>query len=105
MANWQPFRYAEFWDQPRLIHTTDGQEALLLDCPFDDGLDDYPAQYSVYTVPVRELGTKRDAFPLDPGATWPCRGTVVISHDHLDPTLRESLDWEVLARFRRQPAG
>lgn len=43
--------YREFHDLPRLMWVADeASRQWLLDCPFDDVLDDYAAEYRVYTM-------------------------------------------------------
>ena len=102
--NWQPFRYADFWDIPHWIYTTDGTRAFLLDCPFDDALDDYPGAenfgeglFTVYAAPVLALpASKRVPWEGPAQEQLERLGTVVLTRAHLDPTFRELLDWDLL---------
>lgn len=48
---WFPFTYREFHDVPRVLIVKAAQGQLLLDCPFDDALDDYPSEHTVYRLP------------------------------------------------------
>ena len=100
MANWQPFRYADFHDIPRWIYTTDGRRAFVLDCPFDEGLDDYPGIFTVYDAPVLAWpATRREPWAGPVPEQLRRLGTVEVERTHLDPTLRERIDWDVLAAF------
>ncbi|MBB4637844.1 hypothetical protein [Longimicrobium terrae] len=47
---WLPIRYRDFYDVPRLIVVTLATRNYLLDCPFDDNLDDYPDKYQIYVL-------------------------------------------------------
>ena len=97
MARWHPFDYVDFHDQPRWIYTTDGQRAFVLDCPFDDVIDDYPSQYTVYSAPVRALrGTGDPVATHAPEALSPL-GHIRLTRDSFDPTLRARIDWDALA--------
>ena len=50
LANTVPFKYAGFWDVPRYIVFEWLGHKLLLESLFDDDLDDYEPQYSVYVL-------------------------------------------------------
>lgn len=54
-GTWLPIQYREFWDVPRLIVVDTGDRRLLLDCSFDDALDEYPPDYKVFDLPVSSL--------------------------------------------------
>lgn len=51
-----PIRYFSFWDVPRTFITVDSVGTYLLQCEFDDQLDDYPEFYEVFAMPT--LGYK-----------------------------------------------
>src|SRR5258708_28013239 len=44
--------YREFYDVPRMLILTHRGQKLLLDCKFDESLDEYPAVYKVYALPL-----------------------------------------------------
>jgi hypothetical protein len=44
--------YREFYDVPRVIVLTHRSRKLLLWCRFDKALDEYPAVYQVYDLPM-----------------------------------------------------
>ena len=46
-----PIRYHDFWDVPRAFIAADSAGSYLLDCHFDDQLDDYPEFYEVFAMP------------------------------------------------------
>ena len=48
---WLPIRYRDFWDVPRLIVVETEGRVLLLDSAFDDVLDEFSPEYTVYDLP------------------------------------------------------
>ncbi len=46
-----PFKYVEFYDVPRCIALHHGGKLLLLESAFDEKIDDYSDNYSVYVFP------------------------------------------------------
>jgi hypothetical protein len=58
-----PFAYAGFYDVPRTIILLVRKKWILLQSAFDEDLDDYAPEYSVYLLP--------SSFePPPPGASW-----------------------------------
>lgn len=51
MANWVPITYRGYWDVPRIVLARMGDQSFLLDCQFDDELDEYPDDYTVFLMP------------------------------------------------------
>ena len=48
---WLPIRrYRDFYDIPRAFVVEHGGEQLLFDCPFDEALDNYADEYTIYRV-------------------------------------------------------
>ena len=50
MAEMTPFTYGGFYDVPRCISLRYRGRRFLLQSAFDDDLDEYPTDYSVYLV-------------------------------------------------------
>ena len=46
-----PFKYLGFYDVPRCIAVHHGGNLLLLESVFDEKIDDYSDNYSVYVLP------------------------------------------------------
>jgi hypothetical protein len=46
-----PFRFVEFYDVPRCIVLRYRGRLYLLQSAFDECVDDYPSEYSVYALP------------------------------------------------------
>ena len=88
-----PFQYGEFWDVPRYLTFRYRERAFYLQSEFDDDLDDYPKNYSVYII---------DESVADSAAqgSWEFRdkkqmsliGEVLVADVRFDPSKREELD-------------
>jgi len=100
---WADFVYWDFFDMPRAILATLGDKTYFLDCPFDDALDDYGPEFTVYLMPdISRDDLVAGASDLPSKAisvlgTWPVSGT------KLDPTLRKQVDLSFLDTLRSQP--
>jgi hypothetical protein len=55
--------YRDFCDVPRIFLAVVDERTILFDCPFDQGLDEYPDDYAVYEL--RDI--RLDALPRDWG--------------------------------------
>ena len=51
MADWYDIKFREFYDVPRVIIASKGNETYFFDCRFDETIDDYPNYYRVYLMP------------------------------------------------------
>lgn len=60
---WTPCQYFQFWDFPRVLVIQRSGQTMLLNCPFDELLDDYSPTYRVW-----ELEPMEPNFALI--ATW-----------------------------------
>ena len=96
MSQWCSFVYRGFWDQPRILYTSNGEQFFLFNCLFDDDKDDYPESYSVYLMP--------SLSPTDLSESWEgierkallFLGKVGIPLSALDPTRRQQIDLDIL---------
>jgi hypothetical protein len=94
MAEMISFRYAGFYDVPRFILLRHRGQAIYLQSPFDDNLDEYPDVYSAYQVPneiAESVLGGGDWTPLT-NATLQLIGEIPISTVMFDPTKRRTLD-------------
>lgn len=99
------FQYREFYDFPRQILVPVAGGSLLLDCPFDEVLDDYRKDYEVFRLPPVEA--------LDLAGSWlslrdrrlESLGIVPAEHVILDPTRRQWIDLESVLEFLRHEPG
>jgi hypothetical protein len=85
MSTWLPISYRGYWDVPRIILARAGDQVFLLDCRFDDDLDEYPDVYTVYLMPA---GTDERSVPQDWGTLRDLAvrrlGTVPVSRVRFD---------------------
>ena len=97
MAEMTPFRYGGFYDVPRCLSLRYRGKRFLLQSAFDENLDEYPDEYSVYVVP--ELSD--DAQPVCTpeflrNTPMACIGTIPINQVTFDPSMRKELDASIL---------
>jgi hypothetical protein len=86
-----PFAYIEFYDVPRVIILSFRNKWLLLQSAFDEDLDDYAPEYSVFQLP--------SSFePPSPGENWDFLqqeleflGEIPLKDVEFDPTNRRTL--------------
>jgi hypothetical protein len=91
-ADWLRFEYRDFYDIPRMIAFLRKGRCYVLRCLFDEVLDDYEAEYSVFEVSFRSL----DALPND----WnelelnasTVKGHIAVGALRFDSSLRALLD-------------
>lgn len=62
-TKWLPIRYRDFYDLPRAFVVERDGKSYFFDCPFDDEIDEYPAEYHVYRLPT-------GVVPADAGLSW-----------------------------------
>ena len=92
---WVAFEYREFYDYPRAVVVDLASGRYLLDCRFDDQLDDYPSAYRV----VRLTGDEELAGSWSGlGSSGATLGTVQISPELFDVTRRRLLRWDLVRR-------
>jgi hypothetical protein len=88
MAEMTPFKYAGFYDVPRYLKFRYGTRLYLLQSIFDDALDDYLPEYSVYGLP--DSAEESWELSSDSSAIW--IGNVPVDQVTFDPSKRQSLD-------------
>lgn len=93
-----PFIYRGFYDVPRMIIARYEGFRLLLDCRFDDDLDEYPDAYRVFVIPDisdAELAVPISWLGLDKKATA-YLGTVAVKDIVFDETFRKEADISIV---------
>ena|ERR1700755_929927 len=87
-----PFEYVEFYDVPRVILTRIREKWILLQSTFDEDLDEYASEYSVYLLPSSfeppPKGTRWD-FPNEERTEL---GKIGVQDVNFDETKRRSLN-------------
>jgi len=98
VTEWVAFEYREFYDYPRAIIVEVETGRYLLDCPFDDRLDNYPPDYQI----IKLHG------PPDLAASWDrlasqgeVLGSVPVSAELFDESRRRVLRWDVVRKSIR----
>lgn len=95
-----PFTYGGFWDVPRHIMLCYQGKWFLLQSTFDESMDDYTADYSIYIVPVPAEGSIPVLSPEFLNNTpMECVGQFPIGQVTFDSTRRKLLDASFLVRF------
>jgi len=95
-----PFSYGWYWDVPRCIALRYKGKHFLLQSAFDEDLDDYPSDYSVYVVPEPADDSLPVCSPEFLGKTpMSCVGQIPIDQVTFDSTKRKELDASILNRF------
>jgi hypothetical protein len=90
--------YGEFWDVPRIFVVTVPHGMLVFESPFDEGLDDYPPEYSVYFLPWSEAQRLHGLWnTLTDGAEL--RGRIPVEDVEFDKTRRLMVSRSVVERF------
>jgi len=92
-----PFGYGGFYDVPRCLSLGYRGRRFLLQSAFDESLDEYPTDYSVYIVP----DSADDSWPVcSPefliNTPMPCIGKIPIDQVKFDPSKRKELDASIL---------
>ncbi|HEX2201842.1 MAG TPA: hypothetical protein VHG91_01020 [Longimicrobium sp.] len=96
---WIPIRFRGFHDIPRAFTTERGGETLLLDCPFDDALDDYPEHYTVVRLGPSATATLDESSWRDLASRGTPIGRIPTRLVTFDPTRRAAVDASVLDRL------
>lgn len=107
MSAWLPLTYRGYWDVPRIILVRRDDVLMLLDCQFDERLDEYPDDYTVHMMPPdfdeksppEDWTTLRDLAVLD-------LGTIPVAAVRFDARSRpQQIGAEVFDRLdARRPA-
>lgn len=93
MAEMTPFRYGGFYDVPRCLSFRYLGIRLLLQSAFDDDVDEYPSDYSIYVVPESTDDSQPICNPEFLNKTpMACIGTIAIDRVTFDPSKREAVD-------------
>ena len=98
-SEWLPLRYRDFHDVPRLLAVELDGVAYLLDCPFDDTVDEYLSEYTVYRLPDSVKPRLADASWLELPSLGTEVGRVPVGEIEFDPSRREAIAASSLRRF------
>ena len=100
MVEMTTFKYGGFYDVPRCLYFRYRGRRFLLQSAFDEDLDEYPTDYSVYILPESVgdsvLVCTPEFFSNTPMA---CIGQIPIDQVTFDPTKRKELDASIFDSF------
>lgn len=100
-----PFRYGGFYDVPRCFTFRYRGKRFLLQSAFDENLDEYSSDYSVYVVPEPADDSLPACSPeFLTNVPMSCIGRIPIDEATFDSTRRREFDASTLDRFV-QPTG
>ena len=90
------FNYRDFYDVPRMIILNHKGQKVLLDCKFDDSLDEYPSTYKVYILPqdINELG--ETSWESMPTRAVKYVGEIAVKQLILDHSKRAAMDTSII---------
>src|SRR2546421_11537120 len=103
MSTWADIRYLGFWDVPRIFLVRHGGQLFLFDCPFDEGLDDYPETYAVYLMPELTEAELAGSWHRLAEKAVQRLGEIPVSAVQFDPTRRRQIDTAILNTLPLQP--
>jgi len=95
-------KYCDFYDVPRLVAVTHDDALFLLDCPYDDETEDYPAYHEVYRLPPRRLDELAGASWEGLAASGRRVGRIPVDAVEFDPSRRSSVNANLFDRLETQ---
>jgi hypothetical protein len=97
MAEMTPFRYGGFYDVPRCLSLRYRERRFLLQSTFDEDLDEYQPDYSVYIVPESADDSRSVCSPEFLSNTpMACIGQIPTDQVKFDASKRKELDASIL---------
>jgi len=84
--------YREFYDVPRMIIVSHCGLKLLLDCKFDESLDEYPTAYKVYALPLEVDESTLRSWDKLPQEATKYLGEIPVGQVIFDSTKRAEID-------------
>jgi hypothetical protein len=95
-GDWLPIEYRDFWDVPRVLVVRVTSGTLLLECPFDEAIDAYAAEFKVYRLPAAVAATLPDDWTSLAQLGVPI-GAIPVKDVRFDTTRRQSIEAGSLA--------
>ena len=93
---WAKITYRDFYDVPRIFVVHRRGDCLLFDCEFDQEADEYPPTYNVYLLPDMPAAELTGDWTLLRNKATRLFGQVEVRRVQFDPTLRESVNLDIL---------
>ena len=93
MAIMTPFKYGSFYDVPRSIILSYRDMMFLLLSNFDEDLDDYQTEYSLYVIPAMvQESVRQGSWEFLRNTPMTCIGRIPVHNVLFDSTKRKELD-------------
>jgi hypothetical protein len=100
MTEMTNFKYGGFYDVPRCLSLRYRGKRFLLQSAFDDDLDEYPTDYSVYIIPESADDSRPVCSPeFLLNTPMACIGQIPIDRVTFDPSKRKELDASILDKL------
>jgi hypothetical protein len=94
--------YREFYDVPRMLIVTHRGLKLLLDCKFDETLDEYPAAYQVYVLPQETDERAVGSWEALPEKATKHLGEIPVEQIIFDSSKKAEIDTDAIDRLLDQ---
>jgi hypothetical protein len=88
--------YREFYDVPRILVLSHRGLKILLDCKFDESLDEYAPTYRVYVLPNEIDERALQSWETLPGMAIKFLGSVPVDHVNFDSSKRAEIETAVI---------
>ena len=86
-----PILYRDFYDVPRVFLVEHRRTWYLFDCPFLEDLDDYPAEYEVFEMPVLDEADWKGSWVGLRSRAVKQLGRIAVREVPFDPTRRATV--------------
>jgi hypothetical protein len=91
--------YREFYDVPRMLVLSHRGLKILLDCKFDESLDEYAPTYKVYLLPKEIDEHALQSWEALPGKATKFLGSVPVDQVNFDSSKRAEIETAVIDRL------
>ena len=99
-SRWVPIRYRDFYDFPRGFVVERSGDLPFFDCPFNDVLDDYEADFTVFRLKDELRGNVDQASWTNLGRDGERLGVVPTRAVLFDETTRHAIDAGIFEMIR-----
>jgi hypothetical protein len=98
-SEWLTIRYRGYYDIPRMIVVKKDRSLFLLDCPFDDSIDEYPSVFTIYRLPP-DLESQLDNMSWERlGSLGERLGQIPVELVEFDTTRRNAINASIFDQF------
>lgn len=105
MSDKLSIQYRDFYDVPRIFLVNHRGTIYLFDCPFDEGLDEYPDIYKVFVLPPDSCSDLSGSWDDLASHATAYLGDIPVKSVQFDSTRRREIDADVIDELDRRPSG